>query len=221
LKAKIVLVRPKYGENVGLAARACANFGCRELALVRPECDFKSGKAKARAMHGQNVLLKAKIFDSIEEAVKDCSYVVCTSAKARKNRKALGLGEFAERFAGGRGKVGLVFGPEPSGLSAGEIDECDFVVGIEASGKYPTLNLSHAVCVVLYSLFSAGKDKRFSQAKPASKRKLVELFETSLGKSRGIQDKAMVLASFRALTARSLLSEKEAGALIAFFGRKK
>ena len=222
-KAKIVLVRPLYGENVGLVARAMANFGFKELALVRPECDFKSGKAKSRAMHGKPVLLKAKQFGSLGEAVKGCAYAVATSAKQRKNRPFLELPAFVKRFSGSSSKIALVFGPEPSGLSAAEIDECDFVVSIPASRKYSTLNLSHAVCTMLYSLFSPGKEKghEFREASPASKKKLLELFEADLKRATRINDRAMVRASFKALLARGLLSEKEAKALTAFFWEKR
>ncbi len=222
MKAKIVLVRPVYEENIGLVARAMANFGFKEISLVKPECDFRGGKAKSRAMHGKDVLLKANVFDSLEEALKGSSYAIATSAKERRNRPFLKLPSFVERFSGSRGKVALVFGPEPSGLSADEIDACDFVVSIPASKKYSTLNLSHAVCVMLYSLSVAkGKKTNFAEARPASKKKLLELFEADLKAVKGINDKAMVRASFKALLARSLLSEKEAKALTAFFGKKR
>ena len=223
MRLKIVLVRPVYSENIGLVARAMANFGFKEVALVKPECDFLGGKARSRAMHGKQVLLKAKVFDSLGEALKDCSYAIATSAKARRNRPFLELPAFAERFSKSRSKIALVFGPEPSGLSAAEIDECDFVVSIPASKKYSTLNLSHAVCLVLYSLFVQKKPKsgEFKEAAPHSKKKLVELFERDLKAVGGINDKAMVRASFKALLARGLLSEKEAKALTAFFGRSK
>ena len=68
MRVKIVLVRPVYPENVGLVARAMANFDCCELAIVRPECIWKSGIAKSRAMHGMQVLTKAGEFDSIHRS---------------------------------------------------------------------------------------------------------------------------------------------------------
>ncbi len=223
LKVKIVLVRPVYDENVGLTARTMANFGYRELALVGPECDWNSGKAKSRAMHGKSLLLKAKEFDSIKEAVKDCSYAIATSARKGKNRNFLKPVEIAERFGKSNAKIALVFGSEPSGLSNREIAECDFVASIPASAKYPTLNLSHAVCVMLYQLFAEsekkagnGKKAGFKSAKPTTKKILVKIFEKDLSLLSSIDDKKAVLASFKALCSRSLLSEKEAKALIAF-----
>ena len=217
MHVKIVLVRPVYEENVGLAARACANFGCRELAFVRPECDWKSEKAKSRAMHGKEILLRAKEFGSISEAVEDCSYAIATSAKKGGKRNAMAPEEIARAFGKSNARIALVFGPEPSGLANEEIAECDFVATIPASEKYPTLNLSHAVCTMLYALFAGrGKGRGFDDAKPAAKRLLLKAFEKDLEMLSSIDDKKAVGAAFRALCSRALLSEKEAKALVAF-----
>ena len=222
MKAKIVLVRPVYPENIGLVARAMANFGFEELALVKPECDWKSDKAKSRAMHGKRVLLKAKEFESISEAVEDCSYAIATSAKKGGNRNALAPAEIVKRFGNSRAKIALVFGSEPSGLTNGEIAECDFVASIPACEKYTTLNLSHAVCVMLYALYAkGGKGRAFDDAKPATKRLLLKAFEKDLEMLLSIDDKKAVRAAFRGLVGRSLLSEKEARALVAFLSETR
>ena len=219
MQAKIVLVRPLYEENIGLVARAMANFGFGELALVKPECDFLGEKAKSRAMHGKQLLLKAKRFGSIKQATRGCSYAIATSARQGRNRNALSASEISERFGKGRAKIALVFGPEPSGLTNREIAECDFVARIAASSKYATLNLSHAVCIMLYQLFAAGKwkEKSFADARPGTKRRVLKAFEDDLRMLPSIDDKKTILASFKALSSRALLSEKEALALIAFF----
>lgn len=221
MRLKIVLVRPVYPENIGLVARAMANFGFGEMTLVRPECDFRGDKARSRAMHGKGVLLKARSFESLGQALKGCSYAVGTSAKARRGRPFLELPAFSRRFSGSRERVALVFGPEPHGLNASEVGECDFLVRVPTSPKYPTLNLSHAACIALFSLFSEARKKPegFAEAGPSTKEKLVELFERNLEGVGGIRDRAMVRASFRALVSRSLLSEKEAKALTTFFGK--
>ncbi len=221
MRLKIVLVRPIYEENIGLVARAMANFGFEELVIVKPECDLKSGKTKSRAMHGKHVLLKARSFENIEEAVKDCTYSIATSARKGKNRNFLKPVEIAEKFGKSNAKIAIVFGSEPSGLSNEEIAECDFVASIPASAKYPTLNLSHAVCVMLYQLFAGNKKAKnakaeFNDAKPVTKKILLKAFEKDLAMLSSIDDKRNVLASFKALCSRSLLSEKEAKALVAF-----
>jgi len=217
LNAKIVLARTVYEENVGLVARAMANFGFSELALVKPECNWLSGKAKSRAMHGQGVLLNAKKFGSIGEAVKDCSFAIAFSAKKGAKRNSISIEEIGRRIAESRAKIALVFGSEPSGLENGEIAECDFVAAIPAAEKYPALNLSHAVAIALYSFFKTAKAKKsFPAAKPATKRLLLNAFESELELLSSIDDKKAVLAAFRALVSRSLVSEKEAKAMVAF-----
>ena len=251
---KIVLVRTLYEENIGLAARACANFSVKDLALVKPECDWKSVKAKSRAMHGGNVLLKAKQYKTLEGATADCLYSVATSARKGKDRKPLKLPELAEMACRTGKKIALVFGPEPSGLSNSEILECDFVATIPASKSYPVLNLSHAVAVVLSAIFrekeekscfdarhGGGKpeqaevqalfdsrpetraavraDKKPFDARPETRKRMLGFFSECLGLVPGIDNRPRVFAAFRALTSRALLSEKEARALTAFFGK--
>lgn len=216
---KVVLVRPIYEENLGLTARACANFDCKELCLVKPQCSKKSGKTKSRAMHGIKVLEKAKKFDSIKEATKDCTYTIATTAKKGKTRNNLTLEETKKRFEKSKVKIALVFGSEPSGLTNQEISQCDFVMTIPASKAYPTMNLSHAVCTILYTLFEEKKGKSFEDTKPATKKKTLALFKKNLEKLQGIDDKKHVYNSFKALLSRSRLSEKEAKAIMAFLSK--
>jgi TrmH family RNA methyltransferase len=219
LQARIVLVKPLYGENVGLVARACANFGVKELALVRPECDFLGEKAVSRAMHGRQVLEKAKICDSLEQALEGCYYSVATSARKGRERKAMPLPELVKRFGKSRAKLGFVFGPEPSGLSNAEIGQCDFVACIPASKPYPVLNLSHAVAVVLSRFFEAPETGKVFDARPETRKRLLRFFKEDLELVPGIDNRPRVFASFKALTSRSRLSEKECRALVAFFGK--
>jgi tRNA/rRNA methyltransferase len=217
MKAKIVLVRPVYPENIGLVARAMANFGFGELCLVRPECGWKGEKAKSRAMHGKGVLLRAREFGSIREALKGCTYAIATSAKKGGKRNAMAPEKIAETFDGGNAKIALVFGSEPSGLTNEEMAECDLLCTIPASEEYGTLNLSHSVAIILYAIFSHGKKRAaFESASSATKGLLLKSFEKGLGAMQGIDDKRAVRASFKALCSRALVSEKEAMALVAF-----
>ncbi len=222
MKSRVVLSRPLYEENVGLAARAAANFGCREMAVVRPRCNWRSTTALSRAMHGKGILLRAKEFGNLGQATAGCSYVIATTAKAGKggkiSRAAVPLKRFAGEFASSRKKAAIVFGPEPSGLTNEEIAECDFVVTVPSSCKYRALNLGCAVALVLYELFSAkaGKGFCFREAGHLKRRLLAEKFQAVEEMLPGIENRKAVLASFKALTGRALLGEKEASALLAF-----
>ncbi|HEC87103.1 MAG TPA: RNA methyltransferase, partial [Thermoplasmatales archaeon] len=65
----VVLVEPKYSGNIGAVARCMKNFDVSSLYLINP-CKIDD-EARARAMHAQEILDNAKIFDTFEEARKE------------------------------------------------------------------------------------------------------------------------------------------------------
>jgi TrmH family RNA methyltransferase len=158
----IVLVEPKYGGNIGAVARSMANFDFKNLYLVNP-CEL-DGDCYARAMHAQDILNDAKIFPSFDEAIKNLDFLVATSSVDSKSDKRhlrlpLNLFDFCDKIFETEGKVGLIFGREDYGLFNEEIARCDIMVRIPTSITYPSMNLSHAVSVFLFSLF-VNKDKK-------------------------------------------------------------
>ncbi len=137
-----------------------ANFDFNNLILVNP-CKFDD-ECYARAMHAQNILEGAKIFKSFIEATKKIDYLIATSSIESKNdkkhlRKALNLENLSEKIQEIDGNVGLVFGREDYGLFNEEIANCDVMLKIPSSENYSTFNLSHAVAIVLYSIFVKNK----------------------------------------------------------------
>lgn len=158
----IVLVEPKFGGNIGAVARSMANFDFKKLYLVNP-CDLDSD-CFSRAMHAQDILNKSKTFLSFKEAIKNLDYLVATSSIESKTDKrhlrlALSLFDFCNKIFETKGKVGLIFGREDYGLLNEEIAMCDIMIRIPTSGTYSSMNLSHAVTVVLFSLF-VNRDKK-------------------------------------------------------------
>ena len=112
----------------------------------------------ARAKHAFKIIDDAEIFPSFKEAVDDLDYLVATSSidykKDKKHlRNPVFLDSFAEKIFEINGKIGLVFGREDYGLYNEEIAECDIMLRIPTGESYLSLNLSHAVSLVLYSLF--------------------------------------------------------------------
>ncbi|HDM66932.1 MAG TPA: RNA methyltransferase [Thermoplasmatales archaeon] len=161
----VILVEPKYGGNIGSVARVMKNFGFRELYLVNP-CSFDD-ECYQRAMHAVDVLEDAKIYSSFEEATKNMDLLVATSAistYSEKNylRNPIYLPEFSEKIYEIQGKIGLVFGREDYGLYNEEIKKCDLLLKIPTSDEYPSMNLSHAVAIVLYHLYV----QKFTPIKP-------------------------------------------------------
>ena len=133
-----------------------ANFDFKNLYLVNP-CELDD-ECYTRAMHAQKIVDEAKIFTSFEQAVKDIDYLVATSSIESKNdkrhlRNAILLENLSKQLYEVDGKIGIVFGREDYGLFNEEIAACDVMLRIPTSESYLSLNLSHAVALVLYSLY--------------------------------------------------------------------
>ncbi len=168
----VILVEPKYGGNIGAIARSMMNFDFHSLVIVSPSCSLESDECRERAMHAQSILDDARIVKSFDDAIEDMDYLVGTSAISSENekrhlRKSLSLKDFAKKIYELEGKIGIAFGREDIGLLNEEIAKCDLLVKIPTSEEYPSLNLSHAVALVLYGLFSS-KVKDVEQ-RPAGK----------------------------------------------------
>ena len=158
----IVLVEPQSPGNIGAVARLMGNFSVENLFLVDP-VDIDD-EAIARAMHAKDILDEAQIHEDYEALVSNFDMVVGTSGIDTKKekkfiRKAETPEEFAETTLDLEGDVALVFGREDKGLNNQELKKCDRLLRIPASEDYPILNLSHAVCVVLYEIFKEREDE--------------------------------------------------------------
>jgi TrmH family RNA methyltransferase len=132
------------------------NFDFHHLLLVSP-CELNDD-CYARAMHARSLVENASIYSTFTEATASMDYLVATSSIASKTdkkhlRNPLLLQDFTEKIFEIKGNVGLVFGREDYGLYNSEISQCDVMVQIPTSESYLSLNLSHAVTLVLYFLF--------------------------------------------------------------------
>jgi TrmH family RNA methyltransferase len=168
---RIVLVAPSHPGNIGAVARAMKNMALAELVLVRPK-SFPHEEATARASGATDVLDRARVVDSVAEAVADCGFVAATTSRPRDqnhNFRALDLHDAAQRiFASAeRGPVAVLFGAERMGLTNEELALAHLLIRIPANPDYPSLNLAMAVQLVCYELFRAA-------GSPASERPLSE-----------------------------------------------
>ncbi|MGE4489755.1 MAG: RNA methyltransferase [Kiritimatiellales bacterium] len=153
---RIVLVDPKYAGNIGSVCRVMMNMGITDLALVTPGDHLYWEEARKLAFRAEPMLDSAKIFQTLEEAVADCTVVAGTSARTGLYRDhALLPREFAPVAldSAAHHKVALVFGREDKGLFNEEIAVCTHIINIPSSELYRSLNLSHAVMVCCYELF--------------------------------------------------------------------
>lgn len=154
---QIVLVNTSHPGNIGAAARAMKNMSLTRLTLVAPE-EFPSGVAVGRAASAVDILENARVVDSLQEAIADCSLVIGTSARSRSIPwPMLNPRECGEKIIreAGQHPVALVFGREDSGLNNDELQLCHFHVQIPANENYSSLNLAAAVMVLSYEIYSA------------------------------------------------------------------
>ena len=154
MSIRIVLVGTTHPGNIGAVARAMKNMGLTELYLVSPKV-FPHEEATARASGAADVLERAVVVDSLEEALADCVYVAGASARSRTiNWPSMGPRDCALRMMreAEHGKVAAVFGPEKSGLSNEHLDLCHTLLTIPTDPGFSSLNLAMAVQVLTYEL---------------------------------------------------------------------
>jgi tRNA/rRNA methyltransferase len=160
----IILVRPQLAVNIGMCARAMANFGLSDLRLVNPREGWpRSGAlrkgAYAAAAGAVHLLESAKLYASLEAAVADLNGTFATTARERGQFKPvlaadIAMIEAARRIQGSE-KLGILFGPERTGLSNEEISLADKIVSFPVNPTYASLNLAQAVLLVGYEWMKA------------------------------------------------------------------
>jgi tRNA/rRNA methyltransferase len=170
----IVLVRPQLGENIGTAARAMLNFGLTELRLVEPKCGWPSVKALQAASGATAILNDLRTFDRVEDAIADLELLFATTARPRDLPKRVVSAAGAARearaaLAEGR-RVGVLFGPERTGLSNDDLIFADAVLSVPLNPDFTSLNLAQAVLLVGYEWFQAGTPAPPRQTSAASRR---------------------------------------------------
>ncbi|ACB94965.1 RNA methyltransferase [Beijerinckia indica] len=160
----IILVRPQLAVNIGMCARAMANFGLSDLRLVAPregwprEGRFKD-EAEAAAAGAVHLLASAKLYATLPEAVADLNFIWATTARERGQCKrvatpAQAMPENAARLALGE-RQGILFGPERTGLANDDIALADAILTFPVNPAYASLNLAQAVLLTGYEWFQA------------------------------------------------------------------
>jgi tRNA/rRNA methyltransferase len=219
----VVLVGPKNEGNIGAVARAMKNFGVGRLLLVDP-CPI-GDEAFKRAMHGADVLARAKTVESLDEALRGVDVIAGTTGIATRSEKkflriALMPWEFAERAGSIDGTLAVLLGREDFGLSEADLERCDLLVSIPSTSRYPILNVSHAAAIVLYELFAAGLTSHTRDASGAEKEFLHAAFRELLDATNyPAHKKGRTQIMFRRLMGRATPSKWEFHALMGVFTR--
>ena len=154
-----ILVRPQIGENIGSVARAIKNFNITKLRIVNPVCHWPNLKALATSVGAKDVLKSSKIYNSIEKSIGDLDIVFASTSRIRKvNKKIISVLDLKNKIKK-KQKIGIIFGPEASGLSNDEINYADYLVKVPTNKKFSSLNLSHCAIIFCYELFQHFSNK--------------------------------------------------------------
>jgi len=155
-----ILVRPQMGENIGSVARAIKNFNIKHLRIVNPRCKWPNHKALATSVGAKDVLKSTKIYETIEKSIADLDLIFASSSRIRKvNKNTISVSNLNKKIKKGT-KIGILFGPEASGLSNDEIKYAKYLVKIPSNKNFSSLNLSHSAiifCFEIFKKFSGGK----------------------------------------------------------------
>ncbi|MFM8499589.1 MAG: RNA methyltransferase [Chakrabartia sp.] len=146
-----VLVRPQLGENIGKAARAMLNFGLTEMRLVAPRDGWPNPAAGPAASGADIVLEKAQVFETVADALADCTQVYATTVRKRGVVKPVVTPEEAAREIHAEpGRTAILFGPERSGLETDDVAIARKILTVPINPDFGSLNLAQAVILVAY-----------------------------------------------------------------------
>lgn len=187
----IILVEPQMAENIGMAARAMANFGLSEMRLVKPRDGWPTGGGLPKGAHqaasgAVHVLQAAALHEDARSAVADLNLVFATTARNRGQMKrvmtpAEAMPAALAALSSGQ-RVGFMFGRERTGLENDEISLCDAIVTFPVDPAFASLNLAQAVLLMSYEWFklATGGAAPFGDEQvspPARREMMVAMFD--------------------------------------------
>ena len=223
-----ILVRPQLGENIGATARALKNFSLSKLRIVNPRDGWPNQKAIATSVDAKDILQSSRIYTSLDKSVGDLDIIFATTSRMRKvNKKIISIFDLNKKIKNNQ-KIGIVFGPEASGLSNDELNCADYLVKIPTNKKFSSLNLSHSVILFCFQLFGfflkkniVYKSKYKSlKAKKSEVNNFLNIIIGSLDKSGFLQPthkRRSMIRNIKNIFYRINLSEQEIRILLGIF----
>jgi len=155
-RVQIILVDTQDGANIGSVCRAMKTMGLSHLVLVTDRI-YDENRVSTLALHAKDLWQNRTEYSTLEEALKDSIISFAATRRHGKNRKAsfVSPDQLADIISKtGEGKISIVFGRESDGLTDAEVNICNEVVTIPTSDNFPSLNLSQAVQIITYTLFT-------------------------------------------------------------------
>src|SRR6516164_7899615 len=182
----VILVEPQLGENIGMAARAMGNFALTRLRIVKPRDGWPNISAQRAAAGADHILGKAELFDTVEQAVADCTLLFATTARAHDQAKPVvgpqaAAAEMVGQIEAG-GAVGILFGRERSGLQNEEVGLANRIITFPVNPGFASLYLAQAGLLIGYEWFKLATANRLPFAMPerserASQHQIQAFFE--------------------------------------------
>ncbi|MBN2684792.1 MAG: RNA methyltransferase [Pontiellaceae bacterium] len=196
---RIVLVNPLFGGNLGSICRAMNNNGLTDLAVVDPRPDMDMDEARKFSCNARAQLEARRECATLEEAIADCTVVAATSARTGFYRDTsytprefapIAL-ESAKDY-----KVAIVFGREDKGLFNEELALCSHIIQIPSSELYRSLNLSHAVYLCCYEIFTAAgifqpSEETAPEAETALRERMFSMWREMMIKTQFVHDQKL------------------------------
>ena len=150
----VSLMEPQLADNVGMVARAMANFGLDDLRLIAPRDGWPNEKARIAASGANYIIDDAADFPTLDAAISDFNWLAATTARQRDLRKPVltpieAVAEMRRRIDRGE-RCGVLFGRERSGLETSEVANADALIMIPVNSRFASLNLAQAVLILGY-----------------------------------------------------------------------
>ncbi|MBF0302246.1 MAG: RNA methyltransferase [Desulfamplus sp.] len=168
----VILVEPQGPINIGSVCRVMMNFGFNNLSLVNPCKEYKSEQARKMALSAQNMLVEAPLFNTLADALANCHIAFGTTRRFGKYRKNFLTPEPAGKAISAIDesmRCALVFGREDNGLTSDELALCQHFVTIPTDDGFPSMNISHAIGILLYEINKAIQNKQSENRAIATK----------------------------------------------------
>jgi tRNA/rRNA methyltransferase len=156
----IILVRPQLADNIGMVARAMANFGLEQLRLIAPRDGWPNEKARIAASGANLIVDEAEAYPTLAEGLAGLNWVCATTARQRDLAKPVltpeqAVAEMRSRTGEGQ-RCGILFGPERNGLETEEIANADAAVMVPVNPNFASLNLAQAALLMGYEWMKTG-----------------------------------------------------------------
>jgi tRNA/rRNA methyltransferase len=228
-KFGFILVNPQLGENIGSCARGLKNFGFSNMNIISPRDGWPNTKARKTSVGAFDLIKSAKIYNKVEDAIKKFDLIFATSARTRDvNKKHISIVNFIKLLSKHKNSnIGIMFGPEASGLSNHDLSLSNFIIQIPTSSKLTSLNLSHAVIIISYEIYRSLNFSKFKKEKILSKlasknsiKNLIKFLEKMLDNKRFFkptEKKKSMILNINNIFGRLELSDKEMRILFSVF----